>query len=355
MTDYGSRDTTFIQAIRDVRQGIIKIAEVDGSQWSAVLMQGCGTMGVEATIGTTTRRSGAKFLVLRNGSYSDRMFAVCQRLAIPTLSYGVPEGKDFDLQELSKILEANPDITNVGMIHSETSTGALNPITEVYALVKRIRPDVTMIVDAMSSFGGVVFDVEKSCDALVTSSNKCVQGVPGFSIVVIRKPLLARCKGLARSFTLDVFSQGEGLDKNLQFNQTPPVHAIMAFRQALIEHRKEGGTAVRQARYKAICKTVLDGMTKLGFRPFLDTSKPTFGHIITAYHSPVHPKWDFQKFYELLRVEGFVIYPGKASKADTFRIGSIGDLTVRDAKDLLACIRRTLKKMGVDLKQKSKL
>lgn len=362
LEDYGSRDSTFVQAVKDVREGVLRVAEADPAKWTTVPMQGSGTMGIEAVINsivpvapttTTTAQQRPRFLVLRNGAYSFRMASiVAKRGGIDLIPFDVNEGEEVDLIKLQALLQTEKDITNVGIVHCETSTGMFNPIHGVSALVRKYHPNATIFVDAMSSFGGVEFKAADVCDVLVTSANKCIQGVPGFSLVVAKRDLLEKCRGWSPSYTLDIVAQNDGLDKSGQFSNTPPVQAIMAFHQALKEHTEEGGVAARAARYKANNDFIADAMTQLGFRLFLDRSKPSFGHIITAYHAP--PKdtvkhWDFMTFYNELKKGGFVIYPGKASFADTFRIGALGDLHRPDCEALMNEVRVVLDRMQVKL------
>eukprot|EP00760_Papus_ankaliazontas_P030962 PhM_4_TR5151/c0_g1_i1/m.23043 len=347
--DYGSRDTVFVNTVKEVRSGLLEVAKADPALFSAIPMQGSGTMGIEAVIGSTTPHSKkGKYMVIRNGSYGARMLAICERLKIPVVDVPFEEGQEIDVKKVESLIKANKDITNVGIVHCETSTGMFNPIHEVGDLVRSKLPEATYIVDAMSSFGGVDFAVpDVKCDYIISSSNKCIQGVPGFSIIVARKEHEKKVAGLARSYTMDIWNQSNGLDKTGQFNNTPPVHVIMAFNEALKELKEEGGVAARQARYKMNTQRTLSGLGKLGFRPFLDPSRASFGHIITGYHYPVDPKWDFTAFYEALSAEKCVIYPGKTGKADCFRIGSIGDIHPGDVEYLLVCVKKVMSNMGL--------
>jgi 2-aminoethylphosphonate-pyruvate transaminase len=359
LEDYGSRDSTFVNAIKEMREGVLRVAAADAQGWTTIPMQGSGTMGIEAVINSivappAVAAKKTKFLVIRNGAYSYRMGSIVdKRGASELIPFDVAEGEEIDLIKLQSVLQSTDNISNVGVVHCETSTGMFNPIEGVSALVRRYHPKATIFVDAMSSFGGVTLNVPEVCDVLVTSANKCMQGVPGFSLVVAKRSLLDQCRGWSPSYTLDIVSQNDGLDKTGQFSNTPPVQAIMAFQQALKEHEAEGGVAARAARYRANNDFIADAMTDLGFRLFLDRTKPSFGHIITAYHAPQKAQsknWDFMTFYNELKKGGFVIYPGKASFADTFRIGSLGDIHMADCKALMEEVRVVLKRMDVQLK-----
>ena len=351
LQDYGSRDDFFVNCIKEVRQGVLDMAKLDNKLWAMVPMQGSGTMGIEAAVGTTTPRQNGKYLVVRSGKYAERMGDLVQYLGIAPVFFDVEEGVDIDIPKFQAFVESPTcaGLTNVGVVHSETSTGMINPIDAISQVVRKAHPTAVIIIDAMSSFGGVPIDVDKVCDILVTSSNKCIHGVPGFSVVLARRSVLAKSKDVARSFTLDLYMQCVGLDKSGQFPYTPPVHTIVAFRQAIKEHAAEGGVAGRAARYKKNADAIVAGMTNFGFKLFLDRKKQSSGNIIIAFLMPEHPKWNFMKFYAALRKLDLVIYPGKASKKETFRIGCIGHIDLNDVKRLMAAVKVTLQQMGVDL------
>jgi 2-aminoethylphosphonate-pyruvate transaminase len=175
-------------------------------------------------------------------------------------------------------------------------------------------------------------------DYLISSPNKCLEGVPGFSFVLARRAALETIKGRARSVSLDLLAQWEGLERNGQFRFTPPTHALLAFARALEELREEGGVSARAARYRANHETLRTGMHRLGFAEYLPVERQS--HIITAFRYPDDPKFRFEDFYHRLRARGFVIYPGKLSQADCFRIGTIGRINEKNVSDLVAAIGR---------------
>jgi 2-aminoethylphosphonate-pyruvate transaminase len=353
MKDYGSRDSQFVQCIKDVRAGLLKVANVSSPEWTAVPMQGSGTMGVEAAIRTTRPKKDACVAVIANGAYGTRINNMCRLMGAKCIRFDSPEGKPIDLAAFEKFMKDHgAEITNFAIVHSETSTGMFNPIKEAHDIVRKHAPNAVILLDAMSSFGAVEIDVPNVCDLLISSSNKCLQGVPGFSFVIARSALLDKCRGNSDSLTLDVSMQNDGLNKTSQFSFTPPVQIIMAFREALREHEEEGGVAARAKRYQSLAKRTAQAMKALGFTLFLEEDKPHMGHIITAYNTPKHPKWNFTAFNDRLREKGVVLYPGKASHADTFRIGSIGDLHMDDVEMMIAAVTETLKELDIDLTKK---
>jgi 2-aminoethylphosphonate-pyruvate transaminase len=200
----------------------------------------------------------------------------------------------------------------------------------------------------MSSFGAVSLNLAQcKIDYLVSSANKCIEGVPGFAFVLARADSLKGTAGYARSLSLDLYSQWQGLEANGQFRFTPPTHSLIAFYQALLELEAEGGVEGRAARYRANYETLIAGMSDMGFRPYLDPMD--HGYIITSFHYPRHPNFKFERFYQILNDKGGVIYPGKVSDADCFRIGSIGRIFPSDVHTLLAAIRDTLTEMEIEL------
>ena len=348
-TDYGSRDKFFTEAVKQVRQGVLDAAGVSNSEFTMVPMQGSGSMGVESVISTLVPQGG-KIIIFRNGAYGDRMKNICARIGVETVFHSGAEDSAIPVEDMEAVLKEHPDASMVAIVHCETSTGVFNQIQELRNLMDKHTPQALYFIDAMSSFGGVEMDLAAlRPDVIVSSSNKCIQGVPGFSIVVARKEPLDAAKGAARSYTLDLQMQDEGLNKSGQFNNTPPVQVIMAFNQALKELVEEGGVSARAARYKRNQVIVTEGMKKLGFKLYLDDTLPTFGHIISSFRFPEHAQWDFATFYNKLNDRGFVIYPGKAAKAPCFRIGHIGDILNEDSEALLVAVEEILGEMGLSL------
>lgn len=343
LRDLGSRDQEFIALVADVRRRLVETAAADRDVYTAVLMQGSGTFAIESVIGSVIPTAG-RLVVLVNGAYGERMVKIAQRLGIDVGEVRTPENMPVDVDALDALLASDEAVTHVAVVHCETTTGLMNPVDEVGAVVARY--DRSLIVDAMSSFGAVPVNMAGwGVDYLISSANKCIEGVPGFAFVLARAAALRATKGYARSVSLDLLAQYEGLEKDGQFRFTPPVQVIMAFHQALVELETEGGVAGRGARYRRNYERTLQGMTELGFRPYL--AEHDRGYIITSFHYPVHPNFDFQRFYQLLSDRGHVIYPGKLSHADCFRIGHIGRLEIGDAESLLCAVRAVLAEMGI--------
>lgn len=343
LADYGSRDAHFVKTVKEIRTQILEIASLKFPEnYTTVLMQGSGTFGVESVLQSSLPKNG-KLLIVVNGAYGERMIKMADTTQLPYAALHYDENQFPDEHEIEIFLSNNPDITHIAIVHCETTSGIFNPIEKIGALAKKYNK--TYLVDAMSSFGAVPINMEAAhIDYLVSSSNKCIEGVPGFSFVIALKKHLENCKGNSRSLSLDLYEQWEGLEKNGQFRFTPPVQVLMAFHQALKELIEEGGVKARAARYQNNCRCLLEGMTQLGFVPYLSPEKQ--GYIIHTFYFPEHPNFHFETFYNQLNEKGFVIYPGKLTRAACFRIGNIGQLFENDMQDLLEAIAAIKKSMN---------
>ena len=341
--DMGSRDHKFMDAVKDTRAQLLALAHVSREEgYECVIMQGSGTFGIESVISSAIGANDV-LLVLVNGAYGERIvkMAVIHKLKHHVVRFA--EDAIVTAVDTAKFLDEHPEVTHVACIHSETTTGLFNPIGEVGAACKA-RGKV-FIVDAMSSFGGVEMDMKAlHIDFLVSSSNKCIEGVPGFAFILAKRSELDKTKGQARSLSLDLYDQWAGLEASGQFRFTPPTLSIMAFRQALRELDEEGGVPAREKRYRENKRILDEGMASLGFKEYL--SRDIQGHIITSFLYPEGAWFKFDAFYDRLNNLGFVIYPGKLSKANAFRIGNIGQIHPDDVRGLIAAIRQVVSEMS---------
>ncbi|NJD18324.1 MAG: 2-aminoethylphosphonate--pyruvate transaminase [Gemmatimonadetes bacterium] len=341
--DAGSWHFEFNALVASVRERLLELAGVSrDSGWEVVLLQGRGTFGVEAIFQTCVPPDG-KVAVLSNGAYGDRIVKMLEHARIEHAVLHAPEDQPVDPAALDGLLAKDAAVTHVAVVHCETTTGILNPIEAVGRIVR--KHGRLHVVDAMSSFGAIPIDFEAcGVDYLVSSANKCVEGVPGFSFVFCRRNVLLACEGWARSLSLDLLGQLKGFEKNGQFRYTPPTHTLLAFDQALSEMESEGGAAGRGERYRRNHETLLEGMRGLGFRVLLapDVQSP----IITAFRTPTDPRFSFDAFYRRLSDRGFIIYPGKLTHVDTFRIGNIGRLFPADLEQLVQGVRGALLDLG---------
>ncbi len=342
LRDLGSRDAEFLALVQGVRATLLAIAGVDEPDYTALPLQGSGTYAVEAAVGALLPRGG-RLLVAQNGAYGQRIAQLARAQGITVVACDFAETEPVAAGAIAAALDADPQIGAVAVVHCETSTGLVNPVADI-AAVTRARGR-KLLVDAMSSFGALPCPLSDwQADALVTSANKCLQGVPGLALIVAKRALIVAAQGQARSVSLDLAAQLAGLDRDGQFRFTPPTHVLLALRQALHELAEEGGPTARLARYRQNQATLLAGMRDLGFQTLLPPER--LSPIITSFLMPSQPGFDFPAFYRALSERGFVIYPGKVSRADCFRIGSIGNLYPRDMEALIAAVADVLRSAG---------
>lgn len=340
--DFGSRDTTFVNVVKEIRTILPQLGHVSVADgYETVIMQGSGTFGVESTISSSVPRTG-KLLVAVNGAYGHRIANIAKIHNIPFEAIVKGEDQQFTPADIEAELKGN-NYTHLAIVHCETTSGIFNPVTEIGAVAK--KHNVTYIVDSMSAFGAVPLNIAGAhIHFLVSSSNKCIEGVPGFSFIIAKTENLLHCKGIADTLTLDLHAQWMALEKDGQFRFTPPTHALLAFRQALHELEEEGGVAARSARYQNNCNVLAAGMAKLGFTEYLPAH--IRGYIINTYLYPESPNFKFAEFYNKLNNLGFVIYPGKLTQADCFRVGNIGRINAKHIEALLKAIGEVKAEMG---------
>jgi len=319
--------------VQNIRRRLVAIATKDTDNYTAVLMQGSGSFAVEACLGTALPKDG-KLLILTNGAYGNRMAEMAKVLNIDHTVADLGEVTAPTAEDLKTILKNDPTLTHVAFVHCETTTGMLNPLEELAAVAKQYGK--TLIVDAMSSFGGIPFDVsDLGIDFLASSSNKCIQGVPGFGVIIAKRETLKKCAGNARSLCMDLVGQWNEMDKSGKWRYTSPTHVVRAFYQALDELEEEGGIQARYNRYRENHRILVEGMRNRGFETLLPDNKQA--PIITSFLYP-NKDFNFNAFYKAVKEKGFVLYPGKISQADTFRIGNIGEVYPNDMKRLIEVI-----------------
>lgn len=344
LRDWGSWDGDFRAMTAELRRELLAIAGDTKGEFDCVPMQGSGSFSVEAMLGSFVPRDG-KVLVLSNGAYGKRIAQTLSylgrdHLTIDKGDYMPPRGS-----EVAAALEADPAITHVVVVHCETSSGILNPLKEisdtVYAHGRKL------LVDSMSAFGAVPAGIsDLRYEAIVSSANKCIEGVPGFGFVIARKTELEAAKGRSHSLSLDMHAQWDNMNKTGQWRFTPPTHVVAAFLQALRLHKAEGGVVARGARYARNRDVMVAGMRELGFETLL--ANEWLSPIIVTFFSPAHPAFAFDRFYDLMKDKGFIIYPGKLTVVDSFRIGCIGQMDEHVMRRVVEAARSSLAEMGVD-------
>ena len=339
MVDRCTWDDDYKAVTQKIRQQLLMLAKVSENDYTAVLMQGSGTFGVESVL-TSVIGEKEKVLICSNGSYGERMTKICEHSKIPYVHYVQKYDNVPDAAHILDILKNDSTITHVAMVHSETTSGILNDIESVGRIVK--EAGCTFIVDAMSSFGGVEIPVGQwGIDFLISSANKCIQGVPGFSFIICRQDKLLESKGKARSLSLDLYDQWECMNKDGKWRFTSPTHVVLAFSRAIDELIEEGGIPARYHRYQENNRLLIEKMRQLGFRTYIDDRHQ--GPIITTFFYPEGVSFEFDEFYQYIKERGYAIYPGKLTELDTFRIGNIGEIYTEDIEKLIDIISAFIK------------
>lgn len=340
--DWGSRDGEFVTMNARVRRRLLGIVHAEETH-VCVPIQGSGTFAVEATLGTLIPRDG-KALILVNGAYGHRMAKILSVIGRDHAILETPEDVANDVAALDAALSGDSAITHVLAVQCETTSGILNPIEAIAQTVA--RHGRKLLIDAMSAFGALPLDAaDVPFEAVMASSNKCLEGVPGLGFAIVERTALEAAAGNAHSLALDLHGQWTAMEGNGQWRFTPPTHVLFALDKALDQFEAEGGQPFRHARYAENCRILIEGMRALGFNPLL--SPELQAPIIITFHIPQDPAFVFPNFYDRLRTKGYVIYPGKLTVADSFRIGCIGNLSSDAIRGALRAIDDTLRDMGV--------
>jgi len=342
LRDWGSWDADFNAVTAGVRERLLDV--VQGHDTHVVVpLQGSGTFSVEAAVATLVPRDG-HVLVPDNGAYCKRAAKLSQMMGRRVSVLPVAEETPISAAAVDARLAEDPSITHVILIHCETGTGVENPLAEVAAVCERAGRG--LIVDAMSSFAALPIDARRvRFDALVAASGKCLEGVPGMGFVFIRKAVLDACAGRSQSLAMDLHDQHVYMERTGQWRFTPPTHVVVALSEAITQFVEEGGQPARLARYTDNCRTLVDGMAALGLKPFL--APEVQAPIIVTFHAPDHPAYDFKRFYAGAKARGFMLYPGKLTQVETFRVGCIGAIARNEMQQAVGAVAATLREMGI--------
>ncbi|RWA54389.1 2-aminoethylphosphonate--pyruvate aminotransferase [Cupriavidus sp. UYMSc13B] len=342
LRDWGSWDAAFNTITRSLCDDLVRIVHGEGTH-VCVPMQGSGTFSVEAAIANVVPRDG-KVLVPQNGAYCQRILKICKVLGRASVELPIPEDQPATAVLIEDAIRRDPSITHVAQVHCETGAGVLNPLQDIAALCQRLGKG--LIVDAMSSFGAIEIDARTMpFDALVAATGKCIEGVPGMGFVLVKIDVLEASQGNSHSLALDLYDQYVYMQKTTQWRFTPPTHVVAAFRTALDQFLEEGGQPVRGARYRRNCDTLVQGMAALGFRAFLPAAVQA--PIIVTFHAPADARYDFKTFYAKVRERGYILYPGKLTQMETFRVGCIGAIDDNEMRNVVTAIGEVLREMGI--------
>jgi len=342
LRDWGSWDSQFNAITAIVRERLLDVVGARATH-TCVPMQGSGTFSVEAAVNTLMPRDG-HLLVLVNGAYGQRLAKLARMMGRRVSVFETAEDVPTTAADVDRLLTSDTSVTHVGLIHCETSTGILNPLREIAEVVARHAK--SLIVDAMSSFGALAIDAPTMpFDALIAASGKCIEGPPGMAFVIVRRTVLERCAGNSTSLSLDLHDQWQYMERTTQWRYTPPTHVVAAFAAALEAFISDGGQPARLARYTRNYETLVRGMAELGFRPFLDPAIQA--PIIVTFHAPVDSRYNFRAFYDGVRDKGFILYPGKLTQLETFRVGCIGAIDHDEMRHAVHAVRDTLAELSI--------
>lgn len=342
LKDWGSWDADFNAVTASVRASLLGIIH-GGASHVVVPLQGSGTFSVEAAVATLVPRDG-HVLVLDNGAYCKRAARLTQMMGRRVTVLDFDEAQAVSAPVLADHLKSDTSITHVVLIHCETGAGVLNPLQAVADVCEAHNKG--LIVDAMSSFGALEIDARTTrFDALIAASGKCLEGVPGMGFVFIRKAVLDACAGQSQSLAMDLHDQYVYMEKTGQWRFTPPTHVVVALHEAIAQFEAEGGQPARLARYTRNFEALMAGMARLGFKPFLDPAIQA--PIIVTFHAPAHPGYEFKAFYAAVRANGFLLYPGKLTQIETFRVGCIGAIGPHDMEQAVYAVELALQDLGL--------
>ncbi|MCB2008774.1 MAG: 2-aminoethylphosphonate--pyruvate transaminase [Burkholderiaceae bacterium] len=343
LRDWGSWDADFNAVTAGLRRSLLQIVQGTDSH-VVVPLQGSGTFSVEAAVATVVPRDG-HVLVLDNGAYCKRAARLTTMMGRRCSVLAFDEAQAVSATALDDKLQSDASISHVVLIHCETGAGVLNPLQAVAEVCEKHGKG--LIVDAMSSFGALEIDARKTrFDALVAASGKCLEGVPGMGFVFIRKAVLDACAGNSQSLAMDLHDQYVYMEKTTQWRFTPPTHVVVALAEAVKQFEEEGGQPARLARYTANYEVLVQGMAALGFKPFLDPAVQA--PIIVTFHAPEHPAYQFKAFYEAAKQHGFILYPGKLTQIETFRVGCIGAIGPDEMRQAVQAVGLAMREMGID-------
>lgn len=342
LRDWGSWDADFNQITARVRQQALRIVHGEATH-VCVPLQGSGTFSVEAAIGTIVPRTG-HVLVPNNGAYCQRLAKICKILNRKLTTIDYTEAQQVLAADVDRQLAADPSITHVALVHCETGTGVLNPLHEIALVVAKHGRG--LIVDAMSSFGAIDIDARITpFEAVIAASGKCLEGVPGVGFVIARRSVLEKCEGNCHSLSLDLYEQWVYMEKTTQWRFTPPTHVVAALDAAMTQFFEEGGLEARGGRYARNCRALIDGLAAAGFRSFLAPAVQS--PIIVTFYAPDDEKYDFKTFYNEVKKRGYILYPGKLTQVETFRVGCIGHFGEAGIPGAVAAIVDTCRAMGI--------
>jgi 2-aminoethylphosphonate-pyruvate transaminase len=348
--DIAPWDNDFRPVLAEVLARLLPIAGGRPETHTALALQGCGHFITEAALRSFMAPIGharpGRILIPAIGAYADRMKRLATEAGRDVVSLALPDQVPVDPATIAAALAADPAITHVGIVYSETGTGVIHPVPAIGDVVRAAGR--RMIVDAVSAFGALPLDVsaQPEIDAVVFTSNKCFEGLPGLGFAICRLDGLEANKGNAGSWSFDLESiHQQALRSPGSFRFTPPVQVLNAFRVALDIYAAEGNRPARHARYQANVDTLYEGILRLGLAPYVP--REFQGPVVMNTHAPADPAWNLQTFVDGLKRRGFLISNFYNTPTPSFRVGCIGAITPEDMREFVAAIDAVLNEMQV--------
>lgn len=329
--DICPREKEFGLLVEGIRNDLVKI--IHGEKTHEAILFGCSGTGVVEACLSSVVPEGKTVLIASNGAYGERMKDICERYNIGHQDYDEEWGKPLRVSELESFLSRFPtQISHVAFVHHETTVGILNPLPQIAELCQHFG--VELIVDAMSSYAGLPIDLRRDqVHYVISSANKCLQGMAGVSFVIAHRDSLEKTSLVKkRSLYLSLFENFVFQKKTLQMQFTPPVQLMYALRQSVDEYFQEGGQ-VRFERYGRLYEILREGLLTLGFKFLVETEYHS--RLLTAILEPQHENYSFEGMHDYLYLRGFTIYPGKIKGTSTFRLANIGEIYPEDIKEFL--------------------
>jgi 2-aminoethylphosphonate aminotransferase len=342
--DICPREKDFGRLLDGIKEDLVRIVHGE-EEYTSVLFTASGTGGLEAAI-TSAVPQGKKLLVVDNGAYGARMVAIAKTFGIEVVHYQIAYGDFPNVQAIDSLIRSNKEISHLAVVHHETTTGMLNPVQEICDLAK--KHSIGVIVDCMSSYAGIPIDIRKwGASYIISSSNKCIQGMPGLVFVIFRKDLLPGLKLQRRSFYFNLYDQYTGFANTGQMQFTPPVQVAYALRQAIDEYFVEGEQG-RRTRYLRNWNILYEGLAEMGFSFLLPRHQES--QILLAVREPKDKRYRFETMHDFLFERGYTIYPGKGARESTFRLSVLGDLHPEDINGFLGTLREYIRTFQLDLR-----
>lgn len=336
--DICPREKEFATMMKQMREDLVHIVHGDLKRYTAVLFCGSGTLNLDVCINSLLPEN-KKILVVNNGAYSTRAVEICKYYGLNHIDLQFPVNEIPNLEKIEKILQEDPDIYMVYTTHNETGTGILNPIREIGALAHKYA--AISVVDTTSTYAMRPIDIESdNIDFCMASAQKGLMSMTGLSFVIGKIDEIKKSATYPkRSYYCNLYLQYDYFEKTGEMHFTPPVQTVYATRQAIAEYFAEGELE-KWKRHTRVFEAIHNGIEKLGFQNVI--KREWQAGLVVAVKYPTDKNWDFEKVHDYCYERGFVIYPGKISTEDTFRLCALGAIDEEDIDNFMEVFREAL-------------